>query len=72
MTQKYSEILRDYRDGDIYKSVYENEDCDGTVCNPLGAAKTKHKMLGVYYIIGNLPAVLRSLVENINLAMLYP
>ena len=40
------------------------------VVNPLGSAKKKHKILGVYCTLGNLPAYLRSKVNIIQLVLL--
>ncbi|XP_031789144.1 uncharacterized protein LOC116418192 [Nasonia vitripennis] len=40
------------------------------VCNPLGASKSKFKLIGVYVTLLNLPAFLRSKTDNIKLIML--
>lgn len=40
------------------------------VCNPLGASKSKFKMIGIYMILLNLPPFLRSKTDNIKLIML--
>lgn len=40
------------------------------VCNPLGSFKKKHKILGIYFIVANLPAWQRSKVDQIQLAAL--
>lgn len=40
------------------------------LCNPLGASKSKFKMIGIYMILLNLPPFLRSKTENIKLVML--
>lgn len=40
------------------------------VCNPIGAKKSKHKMTGVYYVVGNLPGKYRSQLRFIHLAIL--
>ncbi|XP_066583375.1 uncharacterized protein [Prorops nasuta] len=40
------------------------------VCNPLGSSKCKFKLVGVYMIIANLPAYLRSKIEHIQLVLL--
>jgi hypothetical protein len=40
------------------------------VVNPLGAARNKHKLLGVYYTIGNLSPSVRSAVDQLQLVLL--
>lgn len=40
------------------------------VVNPLGSAKRKHKIIGVYFTLSNLPPAYRSNVDNIQLIML--
>lgn len=47
----------------LYQDAFE-------VCNPLGASKKKFKLVGLYMILGNLPAYLRSKVEHIQLVFL--
>ncbi|KYM93954.1 hypothetical protein ALC62_15436, partial [Cyphomyrmex costatus] len=47
----------------LYQDAFE-------VCNPLGVAKKKFKLVGIYMVLGNLPAYLRSKVEHIQLVML--
>lgn len=42
------------------------------ICNPLGASRKKHKILGVYMTIANLPPWLRTSVDHIQLiALIY-
>jgi len=42
------------------------------ICNPLGASRKKHKVLGVYMTIANLPPWLRTSVDHIQLiALIY-
>lgn len=40
------------------------------VVNPLGSAKKKHKILAVYFTLGNIPPQYRSQVESLQLALL--
>lgn len=40
------------------------------VCNPLGSSKKKHKLIGVYMMIGNVPPEYRSNTKNIQLVLL--
>ncbi|XP_071843985.1 uncharacterized protein [Apostichopus japonicus] len=40
------------------------------VVNPLGSAKKKHKILAVYYSLGNIPPEYRSSIESLQLALL--
>ena len=72
------EVLRDFSDGSIYlqnKQIQENleaiivmgfQDAFETV-NPLGAAKVKHKVIGIYINFLNLPKYLRSHINTIKL-----
>ena len=75
------EVLCDYRDGDHFKNnklFQEHGDAlqlffyfdEFEVANPLGYAKTKHKLGGIYYILGNSPPNKRSALHTIQLAML--
>ena len=68
--------LTDFCDGALFK---KNSLCDINlllyqdsfeVANPIGSAKNIHKLLAVYYILGNSRAFLRSKVEQIQLVML--
>lgn len=53
------------------KSLKVNLFQDGfEIANPIGAAKGKYKILGVYYALGNLPSHLRFHVNNIKLVAL--
>ncbi|KAJ8682313.1 hypothetical protein QAD02_018105 [Eretmocerus hayati] len=74
-------VLRNFRDGLSYKSnnfFKENPDAievilfdDGfTVVNPIGAAKRKHKLIGIYMNIGKLPDHLRSHTSTMKLVAL--
>ncbi|XP_049333152.1 uncharacterized protein LOC125804583 isoform X1 [Astyanax mexicanus] len=40
------------------------------ICNPLGTSKRKHKICGVYWILGNLPPACSSALSSIYLAAL--
>jgi len=74
-------VLKDYTDGFVFKEnpfFQENplglqiilyQDAFEVVC-PLGPAKKKYKMIGVYMLIGNLPVHLRSRVNSIQLVAL--
>lgn len=49
----------------LYRDSFE-------ICNPLGASRKKHKVLGVYMTIANLPPWLRTSVNHIQLiALIY-
>lgn len=43
---------------------------DFEICNPLGTSRKKHKICGVYWALGNLPASCHSSLSNICLAAL--
>lgn len=43
---------------------------DFEICNPLGTSKKTHKICGVYWTLGNLPASCHSLLSKIYLAAL--
>lgn len=73
-------FLRDVKDGAAYKDnafFSENPDAftvilysDGVeLCNPLGARKTVHKIVNIYFTIAELPKHCRSKTENIFLAI---
>ena len=47
----------------LYQDAFE-------VVNPLGSAKSKHKLVGVYYTLGNLPSYMRSNINHIQLVLL--
>lgn len=40
------------------------------ICNPLGTSRKKHKITAVYWVLGNLPSLLRSELSSIYLAVL--
>ncbi|KAK3930157.1 B-cell lymphoma/leukemia 11A [Frankliniella fusca] len=74
-------VLRDFEDGTVFK---ENEfyiECPNGIkiilyldafepCDALKAARGKHKILGVYMALGNLPSYCRSQTDPIQLVML--
>ena len=75
-----SNSLFDVKDGNVIKNsnffnikntvqigFYQDE---FQLCNPLGASKSKFKMVGIYMILLNLPPFLRSKTDNIKLLML--
>ncbi|KAL2093349.1 hypothetical protein ACEWY4_010661 [Coilia grayii] len=43
---------------------------DFEVCNPLGTSRRKHKITAVYWVLGDIPATLRSTLSSIFLAVL--
>ncbi|RVE72780.1 hypothetical protein OJAV_G00041440 [Oryzias javanicus] len=43
---------------------------DFEICNPLGTSRKKHKLCGVYWILGNLQSVSQSSLNSIYLALL--
>lgn len=43
---------------------------DFEICNPLGTSRKKHKVTGVYWALADIPAVLRSSLSSIYLAIL--
>lgn len=47
----------------LYQDVFE-------ICNPLGSSKGKHKMLGVYMSLANLPHYYRTKTDQIQLVLL--
>ena len=74
-------VLNDVQDGYVYKNnaffntsdkkielvLYQDS---FEVVNPLGSAKMKHKLVGVYFNIANMPAHRRSNVNSFQLVML--
>ena len=79
--QGKDDILCDVTDGWAFKSNAMFSSDTGTlqvmlfqdafeVANPLGSAKTKHKVLAVYYTLGNFPPYQRSTIDQIQLALL--
>ncbi|KAK3915709.1 Cell death activator CIDE-3 [Frankliniella fusca] len=74
-------ILRDFEDGTVFKNnQFFTQNPDGIKiilyadafepCDALKAARGKHKMLGVYMSLGNLPSFCRSARDPIQLVML--
>lgn len=43
---------------------------DFEICNPFGTSRKKHKLCGVYWILGNLQTVCESSLNSIYLALL--
>lgn len=43
---------------------------DFEICNPLGTSRKKHKVTGVYWVLADIPTVLRSKLSSIYLAVL--
>lgn len=75
------DILSDFTDGTVFQKssfftqypnalkliLYQDE---FEIVNPIGSAKSKHKLLGIYMSIGNLPEHVRSHVNAIKLVAL--
>ncbi|CAL1293885.1 unnamed protein product, partial [Larinioides sclopetarius] len=74
-----NKILSDFIDGTVYTSndffksdslkILLYQDSFETV-NPLGSGKTKHKILAIYYTLGNIYPWFRSKVEPLQLVLL--
>ncbi|CAH1099112.1 unnamed protein product [Psylliodes chrysocephalus] len=80
-TKSLADSISDVRDGLVFKNnpfFLENEDAlqiilyqdSFEICNPLGSSKIKHKIVGIYMVIGNIPTWHRSKVEQIVLVAL--
>lgn len=74
-------VYRSFRDGEHYKrnSFLDGEKLrisinlyidDFEVCNPLATSRKKHKLCGVYWVLGNLPPGSHSALSSIYLAIL--
>jgi len=73
-------ILRDFTDGTVHRQMIAGagEHClslilyqdSFEVVNPLGSARKKHKLLGVYFVLGNLACHNRSAVDSMQLVLL--
>jgi hypothetical protein len=74
-------VLRDYTDGENFEAhaVFRTHPDairlhgyidDFEVCNPLGSARTKHKLTAVYFYVGNLPKQYTSNLRSIHVALL--
>ncbi|OON91157.1 MAG: hypothetical protein ATN32_02455 [Candidatus Epulonipiscium fishelsonii] len=71
---------KSFYDGSNYKeNLHFSKECaislvlyvdDFEICNPLGTSRKKHKICGVYWALGNLPASCHSSLSNIYLAAL--
>lgn len=75
------QVYKSFRDGQHYKTnsflaveklrifikLYID---DFEVCNPLGTSRKKHKLCGVYWVLGNLPPGSHSALSSIYLAVL--
>ena len=76
-TSGFNGIYSNFTDGKIFRQ--NSSDCIRImlyqdafeVANPLGSAKSKHKILAVYYSLGNLMAKHRSRVDQMQLAILF-
>jgi len=75
-----SVILEDFTDGSVYRTVTADAGQNYLsiilyqdsfeVVNPLGSARKKHKLLGVYFVLGNLACHNRSAIDSVQLVML--
>ena len=74
-------ILCDFTDGTVFKTSQffkDNPDALQLIlyqdsfetANPLGSAKKKHKILAVYYTLGNLHSSVRSAIDTMQLVLL--
>ena len=72
-------FFQDIHDGDNFKSnalfdvskisvIFYQDSLE--IVNPLCSAKNKHKLLGVYFTLGNLPAYKKSNIDHMQLVML--
>jgi hypothetical protein len=77
-TQQFK-CYNDISDGSVYQNneIFNEPSIklilyqDAFECvNPLGSAKTKHKLVGVYYTLGNLAPHLRSKIDQMQLILL--
>jgi hypothetical protein len=74
-------IIADFQDGCLYNNSTTSSEVERClslilyqdsfeIANPLGSAKKKHKVLGVYYTLGNLHQHNRSKIDHTQLVML--
>jgi hypothetical protein len=74
-------VLTDYNDGTIFRDsdFFKNNPAavqlilyqdSFELCNPLGASKKKHKLLAIYYMLGNLHSSRRSAIDPMQLVLL--
>jgi hypothetical protein len=74
-------VLADVIDGAVYRNCPLFQNCPDSlsiilfqdafeIVNPLGSAKKKHKLIGVYFTLANLHPSYRSNVDNIQLLLL--
>ena len=75
-------IFSDFTDGSVYKKCVAGGEAHKKclslilyqdafeIANPLGSAKRKYKVLGFYFVLGNLESYNRSVVDHIQLVML--
>ena len=76
-------IIKDIRDGEVYRGSQfwnDNPEAEGLilfsdeleVVNPLGAAKTKHRLNMSYYTLVNMQPQLRTKVKSVQLVSIVP
>ncbi|XP_043472523.1 uncharacterized protein LOC122505125 [Leptopilina heterotoma] len=81
LPQNDTQILKDFTDGLMFKSnpyFLENPEAlqiilytdSFEVVNPIGSSRKKHKILAVYFTLGNLPDYLRYQMNSIQLVLL--
>jgi hypothetical protein len=73
-------VLQDFIDGSVYQQVASDPgkhylslilyQDSFEVVNPLGSAKKKHKVLGVYFVLGNLSCHNRAMIDHTQLVLL--
>ena len=74
------EVLKDIKDGSVYKSVeYFQSNPDALVCllysdaveltNPLSSGKGKHKIVQIFWTLADIPRNQRSKIDRIQLAL---
>jgi len=75
------DVIKDYADGSVFKThsffSKQNDSLrlhfyvdEFEVCNPIGAKRGRHKVLAIYYTIGNLDSKHLSQLKYINLCLL--
>jgi phosphopantetheine adenylyltransferase len=74
----HDDILRDFYDGSFYTEHFDSGDVlqlilyqdDFEIVNPLGSAKTIHKITAIYYSVGNIAPEYRSNTDHMQLVLL--
>ena len=74
-------VYKSFHDGTFYKTneLFSGSDLtialslyvdDFEICNPLGTSRKKHKITAVYWVLADVPSLLRSELNSILLAIL--